>query len=362
MRVHQIINSFSENRGGAERIARRLHLGLLDRGVDAHLVAIEDCETAGLAAARSFGLGSAYDLRALPLLGRYVRANVGEEDIVHAHLFPTSAYVATLSMLGAIKGSCVFTEHNTWNRRRSHAFGPLLDRFVYGRYLRLFAISKGTCIELIDARPYLGDRVEVVENGAELHFRTMPERTPKTVPTILAMGRLTPQKNFATLLEALARLPAESFQCIVLGEGELREQLEAQAFFLGLEASVAFKGHVPDVHAYLQDADIFVIPSLWEGFGLAVVEAMNAGLPVVASNVPGLSEIVGTEGDCAKLIDPRNPDSIAAALGALIATPDLRYQLGFRGFARAKQFSTRRMVANYVTSYETLSGEHIARA
>lgn len=362
MRVHQIINSFSVRRGGAERIARRLHVGLLESGIDARLVAIEDCDTTDVSAAISLGLGSSYDPRALPLLSQYIRANVLEDDIVHAHLFPTSAYVAALSSLGAIKGPCVFTEHNTWNRRRSHFLGGLVDRFVYGQYRRVFAISEGTSAELVDARPYLHNRVEVVNNGADLQFETLPDRKPNPIPTILGIGRLTAQKNFNSLLEALAGLTPGSFRCVILGDGALSGELETQKSALGLENCVTFTGHVTDVQSYLEEADVFVIPSLWEGFGLAVVEAMNAGLPVVASDVPGLREIVGSDGDCAKLIDPRDPKSIQVALSSLLAEPAVRRDMGARGFARAMQFSTEKMVGNYVSSYENLAGECLARA
>lgn len=362
MKVHQVINSFSNQRGGAERIARALHNGLRKRGIDARLVALEECDASGLSCAQSFHLNSAYDPRVLVRLSGYMRAHVEPGDIIHAHLFPTSAYVATLRLFGVMRGLCAFTEHSTWNRRRASLLGRLVDRLTYSQFDRVIAISEGAASELATARPFLRSRLEVVLNGADLHFETLPHRAAKAIPTILAIGRLTPAKNYGALLDALARMPGGSFRCTILGDGPLRQTLEARRSALGLEGDVTFAGHVEDVRSYLEDADIFAIPSLWEGFGLAAVEALNAGLPVVASDVAGLREIVGLDGRCARLIDPKDPKTIETALRGLIGDPELRKEMGAQGFRRSSQFSTAKMVDEYQTQYETLSGGSLARA
>ncbi|MEL6645008.1 MAG: glycosyltransferase family 4 protein [Pseudomonadota bacterium] len=362
MRIHQIINSFSDKRGGAERIARRLHLGLRDRGFEARLVAIEDCDASGVPGAVTLGFPSAYHPAALLALRRYVRDNVADGDLVHVHLFPASAHVAALSMLGTLRAACVFTEHNTWNRRRSTVMGRIVDRMVYTRFERVFAISDGTAAELLRDRPYLQSHVDVVENGAELRFDAVPDRGEKAAVTILAIGRLAPQKNFGALLNALAGLPDAAFNCVILGEGDLRGELENERDALGLGDNVRLPGHVADTTQYLSEADIFVVPSLWEGFGLVAVEAMNAGLPVVAADVPGLREIVGRSTDCARLVDPSDPASIRSAIADLMADPERRKIMGANGFARATHFSTEKMVERHIAAYQDLIGGSLARA
>ena len=139
----------------------------------------------------------------------------------------------------------------------------------------------------------------MISNGCELFFDAPPERAHDPVtPTILSIGRLTGAKNHEAALQALAGLTDRDFRYVLLGDGEERERLIALAAELGLSDRVTFAGHRSDIRPYLLDADMFLLPSLWEGFGLAAVEAMNAGLPVIASDVPGLSEVVGPQGEC----------------------------------------------------------------
>lgn len=352
MRVLQIANSIGLQSGGAERLAYELHLDLITEGVDAHILAIEDCDLAHVDQSRSLGLGSPYDPRASFAISRAIKQC--DPDLIHAHLFPTSGHLAFLKAAGQIATPMVFTEHNTSNRRRNSRFGKVIDRKVYSKFDRVYCISEGTKAELVKRYPDLEQKSDVIPNGARLRFDAVPDRQRSGPVKVLAIGRLHKQKNFETLLSALHGLPKDRVELTILGEGDLRSELEKQATQLGI--SVRLPGHISEPEPYLKEADIFVIPSAWEGFGLAAVEAMNAGLPVVASDVAGLSDVVGRDESCALLINPRERETITRALLRLITDPALCDRLGRNGFQRARLFDKSQMARGYKSAYEAVIG------
>lgn len=332
-------------------------MDLLAAGVDAHLVALEECETTGLRNAVSLGFSSPYKPGAILALRRYLAAMTPRPDVVHAHLFPTSVCVAGLKRMGAIRCPVVFTEHNTSNRRRKKAVLRPIDAAVYRAFERIYCISDATRTSLIGAYPGLSEKTQVIENGATLRFESVLSRVPAPEIRILSVGRLTQQKNYPAALRAISMLNPAPVTYTVLGEGEARGELEALAQSLGLSDKVVFEGHKADITPFLREADIFLIPSLWEGFGLAAVEGMNAGLPVVASDVSGLREVVGADGTCALLVPPTEPRVIAKALGALIGDAHKRCIMGAAAFARSKLFDRPVMTEKYIAAYASVTQE-----
>jgi glycosyltransferase involved in cell wall biosynthesis len=355
MRVLQVINSFGYQSGGAERLVQDLHLDLLAAGVDAHLVALERCHTNGLSNAVSLGFSSPYKPSAVLALHRYLAAMTPKPDVVHAHLFPTSACVAGLKKTGAIRCPMVFTEHSTSNNRRGSAIGSFIDLWIYEQFENVFCISEGTLESLVAAYPALSGKAQVILNGAHLKFDSFVERHPTEQLKIVSVGSLRKAKNYPTAFEALELLPENKCTFRIIGAGNLRTELEAKA--ANMKTPVRFEGHVSDVSPFLQAADIFLMTSLWEGFGLAAVEAMNAGLPVVASDIAGLREVVGTDGTCALLVPPDDPQMIADALGILIEDAQKRRDMGQAAFARSKLFDRYAMAQKYTSAYRSVVGE-----
>jgi glycosyltransferase involved in cell wall biosynthesis len=171
---------------------------------------------------------------------------------------------------------------------------------------------------------------------------------------IVGVGRLAEQKDFATLISALALLPAGTARLRVLGEGPLRATLEAQTAALGLADSVELVGEVADVRSQLEQADVFALTSRWEGLPLSVLEAMAAGLPVVASAIDGIPEAVA-EGETGYLTPPGEPRQVADALSRLAADPELRARLGAAGRHRAEErFSLPRWRSAHLDLYREL--------
>ena len=157
---------------------------------------------------------------------------------------------------------------------------------------------------------------------------------PRGRPLIVAAGRLAPQKGFATLIEAAARWqdlsPAPLLA--IAGEGPLRAELAAAAAPLG--PAVRFLGHRADVPALLAAADVFVLPSMWEGQPLILQEALRAGRPIVATRVGGIPGLTGEDG--ALLIPPDDPAALAAAVLRVLTSASLARRMAGAALARAR--------------------------
>ncbi len=183
---------------------------------------------------------------------------------------------------------------------------------------------------------------------------------------VLALGTIEPRKNLKSLLHAWAMLgeDAEAAQPRLLvagGRGWLADDLPALAERLGLGDSVRWLGRVPDADlpALVAGAECLVYPSLYEGFGLPVLEAMASGTPVVTSNVSSLPEIAG---DAALLVDPRPADELAAACRRLLGDPALRADLAERGLRRAAGFTWERTAALTLAVYAEALGRPLESA
>ena len=177
---------------------------------------------------------------------------------------------------------------------------------------------------------------------------------------IISTGALVGRKDSHSLIQAVHHLHKNGLQphALICGEGPLRASLEAEVQALGLDSYIHFIGFCPDVPAYLTAADMFVHVPVWEGLGVAVIEALAAGLPVIASQVGGIPELIKDQ-STGLLIRPQDPIALADALGRLIHTPGFARALGQAGQAHAQEyFDVHAMArANEVLYYELLTDE-----
>jgi glycosyltransferase involved in cell wall biosynthesis len=173
---------------------------------------------------------------------------------------------------------------------------------------------------------------------------------------ILSVGRLVYQKGHEYLIEAIGILGSAlpRIQVAICGEGPLRRQLEAQIRRLGLDASVRLLGNRMDIDHYLASADIFALPSRWEGLPVALLEAMQHGLPVVATAVEGVEEVV--QDDVQGLLVPAEDSrALAEALRLLVIDPGRRAQMGGAASARIRQaYTIDIMCGKYLALMNTL--------
>ena len=352
MRIIHVINNAGLNQGGAERLTRSLHAQLLNSAHESVLISLESCDLVGVEKAKSLGFASCRDPRIFFRLFKLLRKIQTDDTVIHAHLFPSILYISILKQFGLINSRAVMTEHNTWNRRRASVVGRFLDRIIYRGFLKIVAISEEAKSALSTIRPETTVRTEVVTNGARLMFDSMPSRKDEEYWRILSVGRLVEQKNYGVALEALSLLRKHAWVYTVAGAGEMEASLKALSTSLGIESRVRFLGHVEDIETLLEESDIFFMPSSWEGFGLSAVEAMNSGLPVVASDVPGLGDLVALTG--AKTMPPADPLAFANYMEFLFENPSVRRDLASMGHAVAQQFSEEAMFARYLSFWCSL--------
>jgi glycosyltransferase involved in cell wall biosynthesis len=185
---------------------------------------------------------------------------------------------------------------------------------------RAAGVRAGTCS---------AERTVVIRNAVRLDGPPRA-RDDRARPLLVAVGRLKAPKDFVTLVRALALLRPGSFDALIVGEGPDRPALEDEVRRLGLEDRVRFVGERHDVPDLLAAADAFVLSSFSEGLPVSVLEAMAAELPVVASRVGGMPELV-LDGVTGLLVEPGDPDELAAALDRIVADRDLRRSLGIAG-------------------------------
>lgn len=238
-----------------------------------------------------------------------------------------------------------------------------LIRRMFPRADGVIALSQGVAAELRRIVPALSDRVSVVHNvGMPLSTQRepamrIPKREDPDTITILACGRLSRQKDYPTLLRSFARLePAGSLRLQILGDGELRDALTELSGELGIADRVRFLGFQRDPITHMRRADIFVLSSIWEGFGNVIVEAMSVGTPVVATACPhGPSEII-TNGDDGLLVEPGDVAGLAAAIQKLVDDSALRRRMGAAGLRRAEDFTSERIAGAFVRDLRAFAG------
>lgn len=240
-----------------------------------------------------------------------------------------------------------------------------IDRMLKNRDDLLIAECETSRRHLVKKLGYAPDKVKTIYNGIDVAGWPVSklDRQQKRLELRLgaqefligAVGRLDAQKGHGVLLEALAKLRTRyPARCVIIGDGPKHAALEAQIRRLSLEKAVWLLGERDDVTAWLSSLDVFALPSLWEGLPNALLEAMGLGLPVVASAVDGIPEVVA-DGVNGLLVSPSQPTALAKRLAELAADPALRARLGQQAQRTVfERFSLARMIGEYEAVYAAL--------
>ncbi len=248
------------------------------------------------------------------------------------------------------------------NYRTRPLWTLLVDRWFKAADDLLICESEASREFLLRRQGYAPDRVRTIYNGVDaprpeegLGARLgLRRELGLSEDAVLAacVGRLDVQKGHEVLIEAWSRLPrAPELHCVIIGDGPLRGKLEAEVRRRHLEDRVHILGERADARSWLRACDIFVLPSLWEGLPNALLEAMSLGLPVVASAVDGICEVV-RQGQDGLLVPPRDPAALSRAIASLRADPQLRRNLGESARLRVtERFSFPAMMAGYAAAY-----------
>jgi glycosyltransferase involved in cell wall biosynthesis len=352
MRVLTVINSLTL--AGAERLVHDLTPRLRDRAVETTVMLLRSVQSPLEQGLRASGVafvpvsrGSIYSPRHVLRLARVARGF----DLVHVHLFPAQLWMA-LASLRLPEVPLVVTEHGPTNLHRKLWFRGI-DRWSYSRYRRIICNSEATAAGLRDWAPGTASRIVIIPNGVDLRRWGGATRSPATGRLQLTFtARLEPHKHHAMVLRALAQMPDAELRLV--GDGPLRPQLQSLAHELGVSDRVSFLGHRDDVPELLRATDVYVHCAHLEGFGLAALEAMASGVPVVATRNPGMADVVG---DAGLLVDPGDVKGLVAALEQLRASPAERQRLGAAGQERAQRFSIEATADAHLRLYKELLGQ-----
>ena len=361
--------------GGAEELILGMSTSLPGVGVEAGIVALtqrgpigDEAAGAGVPVHLVSGQPGPRDPAAFVRLVRLLRRE--QPDVVHTFLITACIY-GRLAAFAAGVPVVLAAEQNVYERKpRRHI---LLERALATRTYRVVA-----CCEAVGGfyQRQVGlprEKVSVVYNAVRFDAPPTPaERGPARAALGLpedalvlgTLGRLTEQKSQRTLLDALPevarRLP--NMHLFLAGDGPLRPALEAQAARLGIGERVHLLGIRRDRRNLFAAMDVFVLPSSWEGLSLALLEAMGAGRPVVATAVGGNGEVV-TDGQTGLLVPSGDTAALAAALVRLGSDPPERERIGAAAAAEARdRFSIERHVAEIAALYRQGLAERGRRA
>jgi len=228
------------------------------------------------------------------------------------------------------------------------------DRYYLGldfkgirKAIRIIAVSQSTKSDLIHYLDIPDERISVVYEGIDHSLFQSVSHRIYNCPYILFVGSEQPRKNFPTLLKAFSQLKSESrfkeLKLVKVGkaggrEANFRNQTMGIVESLNLSSEVIFTDFVPeaDLPAYYSGAEVFVLPSLYEGFGFPVLEAMACACPAITSNISSLPEVTGKAGI---MVDPHDTDGLAQAMRQVLTNSELRDSMIRRGLEQAKRFS-----------------------
>ncbi|MBN2404440.1 MAG: glycosyltransferase [Coriobacteriia bacterium] len=357
IRIVQVVNSLAP--AGAEMLTTNLSNSLDPDKWDVHVLVVrggqlrERIEQAGLPI---YETGYAFDHTfplALAKMVQYI--NAVEPCIVHTHLLGSDILGRIAAVLAGVP-IIVSTQHDTYMR-------PLFYRW-YQRYSARFITAQVAISDTVAefCRTQLRtpeDKLHVISNGVE-PSRFAAARTPwRDPPTFGAVGSLIPIKGHAYLIEAFAQVAKTipGTRLLLAGDGSEREALQALAIKMGVSDSVHFEGMVSDIPAFLARIDVLVHPSMMEGLGIAVLEAMAAAKPVIASDIPALAEVLDG-GRAGELVPSGDSDALARIMLKVIRNPQAACTMGRLAENRViNSYSLTSTVAQYSNLYSQLLEE-----
>jgi glycosyltransferase involved in cell wall biosynthesis len=283
------------------------------------------------------------------LLGLWRHLRALRPDVCHGFLFTCYTHVLPLAWAAGVPAR-VNGRRGASPATPTGVLRAVLD-FAGHRATNLYVTnSRALGAELVRAEGVPAGRIATIPNGVELPARTAdPSRRPARG---VVVANLIAYKGHADLVEALALL-TEPPEVRLVGEGPERARLTALIRARGLEHVVTLAGAEPDARARLADYQFAVLPSHAEGLPNAVLEAMAAGLPVVATSVGGVPEVL-TDGVTGLLVPPHDPAALATAIARLVGDPDLRRAMGAAGRRAAARLSVDECAARHEAVYRTL--------
>lgn len=307
------------------------------------------------------GAGIISYLRKLPML----RKEMKKHDICHVHLFPSLYLAAIASLFSKIK--LIYTEHNTFNRRRLNKALRPVEKLVYSSYSRVICISQAVrnnlalwldrqkddscfCIVAngIPVSRFSHIREELKKEGKDICGMRQQIFGREGLP-VLMISRFVDSKDQATLIRAISSVNNKDAYVVLVGDGPRRKEYEYLVQEYGVENKVVFLGSRSDIAVLISISEIGVQSSNWEGFGLTAVEMMAGGLPLIVSDVEGIAAVTKD----VTLKFPRGDyKMLAQCMDRLLEDPVLRKGLVAGAERRAAEYDIAAMAEEYHKIYE----------
>lgn len=285
-----------------------------------------------------------------------------DADIVHSHGYKGNILLGIISFI--MNNMPIVCTLHGWTATKKFTkiwFYEKLDQLIVRRFDAMVLVTSGkygerSKIQFSDQKRNL--KIYKIENGIpELSFDSeineLQSLFKKKAFYIGAIGRLSSEKGFEYLIDAMALLMNESneYSAIIFGDGKLRNKLESKARKLSIEENIIFAGYKEKAYLYMKHFDVLVMPSITEGMPITLLEAMQAGLPVVASKVGGIPTIISDYSN-GLLVDPRNPVELAKQISFLKNNPQKAYEIGKNARSTVlKKFTSCKMTKLYNRVY-----------
>jgi glycosyltransferase involved in cell wall biosynthesis len=367
MNCLQVSKFYHPHVGGIERVVKTIGEGI---ATDENTVRVLASVPRGLGRSEEIGgvevtrvttIGTAMSVPLSPSLPLHLRAASRDADLVHYHL-PNPMAVTAHLLSGGSRARTVATYHNDIARQSTalRFYRPVLNRFLSDMDEIIvtsprLAAQSATLSHVRDKCTVVPLSIDLDEygtyTGSGFDLPTRPDR-----PLLLFVGRLIYYKGLKYMVDAMSSVDAD---LLIIGTGELREELERRAEANGVEDKISFLGYVSNdkLHYCYDQADVFVFPSIAssEGFGLVQLEAMAYRTPVVNTDLPTGVPWVSRHGETGLTVPPKDADALAKAVNELLADPEVRSEYGRNARERvAAKFSGDRLVRGTRRVYEQL--------
>ena len=361
MKVLELINSL--NAGGAENLLVNSVIKYNEMGIDVDLLLLNGGNSPFLEKLNPYSEISVFSLGNNinvynPLNFLKLIKFFKKYDIIHVHLFPSlywAAFADIIMKTQKKKYKLIYTEHSTSNRRRNSIVFKILDKLVYKRFHTIVSISDAVDINL---KNHLGDsfkNIIKIYNGIDLdeinaaipYSKEDINFTDKT-KLILQVSSFRYPKDQLTLIKSLKYLPND-YSLILVGDGELKLDCIKITNDLGLSDRVKFYGIRKDVPRLLKSVDVVVLSSHFEGLSLSSVEGLASGSPFIASDVPGLTEVVEGAG---LLFEDNNEKQLASLIESVCTDEKFNAKVVSDCIERSKKFDIMTMTSKYSDLYK----------
>ncbi len=362
MKILQIINNLSG--GGAEKLLVDLSINLVNKGHDVFVVVLgkpfgiyEDVLKAKGVRVVMLRMKK-YDFRAVGRISKFIDEN--KINVVHSHLFPSQYFAALTKSENTANVKFITTEHSSSNARRELQVFKLIDSFFYRRYDYIVGITPKVISNLEEhLNDNIKQKIRLIPNGVDLSVirNTVPLSSLSSAKyNIVQVGRFESMKRQDLAIKAMKILvdKGHDIHLSFVGMGSLVNESKKMVSELNLNQRVSFLGFRKDVYSIIKAADLIIMPSDWEGLSLAAIEGVASGTPLIATNVPGLREVVEGAG---LLVEKGNYVDLSSKILQVIADKGLQEDMALRGKEKSKEYDIDIMVDKYLQLYQNRENE-----